>query len=67
MPIFDYKCKHCYNTIEKIVKLDEADSQTCSICLSPVTRLISAPGGFTITEGGVTGSKHCAVKPRKKK
>ncbi len=65
MPIYDYKCQHCYNSIEKIVKYEEADTQTCSICLSPIERLVSAPKAFTITEGGVTGSKNCLIVPRK--
>ena len=40
MPIFEYKCKHCGQTIEKIKRIP-TDEITCPACNNVATRTVS--------------------------
>lgn len=44
MPMYDYKCYGCRADQERNVAIENRDNQACEICLSPLSRAISAPG-----------------------
>jgi putative FmdB family regulatory protein len=49
MPIYQYICKTCGNTEERIRKVSERHMLTvCVECLAPVQRVISAPAAIKI-------------------
>jgi putative FmdB family regulatory protein len=41
MPIYEYECKE-HGLSEKLVKMDDRDSQSCDTCGKPLRLLISA-------------------------
>jgi len=52
MPIFEYRCKKCDATYEKIVFNREAPPPPCPKCGSDqVEKLISAPGACGVSSG----------------
>ena len=62
MPLYEYRCKACGHTFEKIQSFSAPDPSECPKCGgSPVERLLSAPAiqfkgsGFYLTDYGKTG------------
>ncbi len=63
MPIYEYDCKHCGHSVEKLQKLSDPPLLECPACHQPeLQKRISAPG-FRLSGGGwyetdfKTGSK----------
>ena len=43
MPIYEYRCKKCQHTFEKIQKFSDAPVKKCPECGGPVEQLLSPP------------------------
>lgn len=43
MPLYEYRCKSCGHTFEKIQSFSAPDEKECPLCKGEVERLISAP------------------------
>lgn len=43
MPLYEYRCKNCGHTFEKIQSFSAPDEKECPVCHGEVERLISAP------------------------
>lgn len=43
MPLYEYQCKKCKHTFEKIQKFSDPEVKKCPECGGPVEKLISAP------------------------
>lgn len=43
MPLYEYRCKQCGHTFEKIQSFSAPDEKECPVCKGEVERLISAP------------------------
>ena len=62
MPIYEYRCKSCGNTIEVIQKFDAKPLRKCRECAGRLEKLISRTsfqlkGGGWFAEGYGSGSK----------
>jgi len=56
MPMRDYKCRVCSHTWEELRK-GQTDPERCPMCkTNAVSRKLSAPGGFTFTNGNFSAS-----------
>jgi putative FmdB family regulatory protein len=42
VPLYEYRCKNCGHTFEKIQSFSAPDEKECPVCHSEVERLISA-------------------------
>lgn len=45
MPVFDYTCADCEKEEERLVAIEDRDSQWCATCCCKLFRLPSAPMG----------------------
>ncbi len=71
MPLYEYRCKKCGHTFEKIQSFSAPDEKECPVCKGEVERLISAPAiqfkgsGWYVTDyaskGGSGSSKPAAA------
>lgn len=57
MAIYEYCCEYCNDTIERYLKMDEAESQQvlyCKVCKCPKTfkKSIGNSGGFVLKGKG---------------
>lgn len=43
MPLYEYRCKQCGHTFEKIQSFSAPEEKECPVCHGEVERLISAP------------------------
>jgi putative FmdB family regulatory protein len=43
LPLYEYACKKCGRTVEKIQRFSDAPLKTCESCQGELKRLISAP------------------------
>ncbi len=43
MPLYEYRCKYCGHTFEKIQSFSAPEEKECPVCKGEVERLISAP------------------------
>ena len=43
MPLYEYRCKKCHHTFEKIQQFSDRPVKKCPQCGGPVERLLSAP------------------------
>lgn len=43
MPLYEYRCKKCHHTFEKIQKFSDRPVKKCPKCGGPVEQLLSAP------------------------
>lgn len=43
MPLYEYRCKSCGHTFEKIQSFSAPEEKECPVCHAEVERLISAP------------------------
>ena len=43
MPLYEYRCKKCGHTFEKIQSFSAPEEKECPVCQGEVERLISAP------------------------
>ena len=43
MPLYEYRCKKCQHTFEKIQKFSDPPVKKCPECGGPVEQLLSAP------------------------
>ena len=43
MPLYEYQCKKCKHTFEKIQKFSDKPVKKCPECGGPVEKLLSAP------------------------
>jgi putative FmdB family regulatory protein len=43
VPLYEYRCKNCGHTFEKIQSFSAPEEKECPVCGGPVERLISAP------------------------
>jgi putative FmdB family regulatory protein len=43
VPLYEYRCKKCGHTFEKIQSFSAPDEKECPVCHGEVERLISAP------------------------
>jgi len=43
VPLYEYRCKNCGRTFEKIQSFSAPEEKECPVCHGPVERLISAP------------------------
>jgi putative FmdB family regulatory protein len=43
VPLYEYRCKNCGHTFEKIQSFSAPDEKECPVCHGEVERLISAP------------------------
>lgn len=43
MPLYEYECRQCRRTYEKIQKFSDSPDEICEACGGTVARLISAP------------------------
>ena len=67
MPLYEYQCKKCKHTFEKIQKFSDPEIKKCPECGGPVEKLLSAPAvqfkgtGWYVTDyaksGAGSGSK----------
>lgn len=61
MPIFEYRCKKCGATFEKIVFNRDAHSPLCPHCQAEeVEKLISVPGSVGIAPSGGASAPSCS-------
>lgn len=74
MPIYEYKCKDCDHTFEKIQKMSEDPITKCPQCSEEsVVKLISAPGfrlkgeGWYETDFKRGGDKRDSLNPTQRK
>jgi putative FmdB family regulatory protein len=62
MPLYEYQCKKCKHTFEKIQKFSDPEVKKCPECGGPVEKLISAPAvqfkgtGWYVTDYAKSGS-----------
>lgn len=66
MPVYEYRCNHCGQVFEKMVRWSEADRlPECPACLSDDTRKqISSFASLGGTRGGETSSSSCGSSGR---
>lgn len=64
MPIYEYQCKKCGHTFERIQKFSDRQVRTCPECKGRVERLVNAPAiqfkgsGWYVTDyAGKSGGK----------
>jgi len=43
LPLYEYRCKQCGHTFEKIQSFSAPEEKECPVCKGEVERLISAP------------------------
>ena len=43
MPLYEYRCKSCDHTFEKIQSFSAPEEKECPVCGGPVEKLLSAP------------------------
>jgi len=43
LPLYEYRCRNCGHTFEKIQSFSAPDEKECPVCKGEVERLISAP------------------------
>lgn len=43
MPLYEYRCKNCSHTFEKIQSFSAPEEKECPVCHGEVERLLSAP------------------------
>jgi putative FmdB family regulatory protein len=43
LPLYEYRCKNCGHTFEKIQSFSAPEEKECPVCKGEVERLISAP------------------------
>ena len=43
MPLYEYRCKKCHHTFERIQKFSDPHVKKCPDCGGPVEQVISAP------------------------
>lgn len=43
MPLYEYRCKNCGHTFEKIQSFSAPEEKECPLCRGPVEKLLSAP------------------------
>jgi len=67
VPLYEYRCKQCGHTFEKIQGFSAPDEKECPLCKGEVERLISAPAiqfkgsGWYVTDyAGKGGAKTSA-------
>jgi putative FmdB family regulatory protein len=53
-PLYEYQCDMCDDRMERTVKVDDRDNQNCSLCNSPLRRLITTIGGVSFKGSGWT-------------
>lgn len=64
MPIFEYRCKKCGITYEKIIFNRDAPQPACPNCGGEdVEKLISAPGRCGVADGAGSGASAASSKP----
>jgi putative FmdB family regulatory protein len=51
MPLYEYRCRQCRRTFEKIQKFSDPPEETCPACGGPVERLVS-PSAFQFKGSG---------------
>jgi putative FmdB family regulatory protein len=63
VPLYEYRCKNCGHTFEKIQSFSAPEEKECPVCRGEVERLISAPaiqfkgsGWYVSDYGGRSGS-----------
>ena len=62
MPLYEYRCKKCQHTFEKIQKFSDAPVKKCPKCGGPVEQLLSPPAvqfkgsGWYVTDYARKGS-----------
>ena len=68
MPLYEYRCKKCGHTFEKIQSFSAPDEKECPVCKGEVERLISAPAiqfkgaGWYVTDySGKSAAKPAAT------
>jgi len=53
MPIYEYRCRNCGKTFEKLVMTSSAPPPPCPECgAAEVEKLFSAPGSVGVASGG---------------
>ena len=67
VPLYEYQCKSCGHTFEKIQSFSAPEEKECPVCGGPVEKLLSAPAvqfkgsGWYVTDyagkGGGSGKK----------
>ena len=67
MPLYEYRCQECGNTLEVIQKFSDAPLTQCTDCGGELQRLLSAPsiqfkgsGWYVSDYGRKNGSGHTA-------
>lgn len=62
VPLYEYRCKKCHHTFEKIQKFSDRPVKKCPKCGGPVEQLLSAPAvqfkgsGWYVTDYARQGS-----------
>jgi putative FmdB family regulatory protein len=60
MPIYEYRCKKCGATFEKIVMSKSAKAPTCPKCGADAPqKLLSAPGAVGVSVGKGSAAASC--------
>jgi putative FmdB family regulatory protein len=63
VPLYEYRCKKCHHTFEKIQKFSDPPVKKCPECGGPVEQLLSAPAvqfkgsGWYVTDYARQGSE----------
>jgi len=69
LPLYEYRCKQCGHTFEKIQSFSAPDEKECPVCHGEVERLISAPAiqfkgaGWYVNDYAAKSSKPAASSP----
>jgi len=43
MPLYEFRCNKCGNTMERIIRTEDEDAPRCPKCCGNMERLVSAP------------------------
>ena len=73
MPLYEYQCEECGETIEVIQKFSDPPPSECKKCGGELERLLSAPAvqfkgtGWYVTDYGRKNGKNSESPPEEKK
>jgi putative FmdB family regulatory protein len=62
MPIYEYACERCGQTIEVIQRLADATPEIHDGCGGTLSKLISGPALRVKEQDGITGSTHSSIQ-----
>ena len=62
MPIYEYACERCGETIEVLVRVADAAPETHTGCGGTLSKLVSGAALRVKAQDGITGSTHSSIQ-----